>query len=105
LIGHRDDRRIVFGAAGLQLQECAMRSGAWIVVPVLIGVLLGGRTPALTRVDAVATAVLAGCWPGDSATPSPVTVTPYIGQDDASLPTTTPYPRCTPQPGVLPRAW
>src|SRR6266498_3736882 len=85
------------------------------VVPVLVSC-----APPLTYADARATAVVAGCWPGNMATPPAVTVMPpggttatpaattttLIGTPTSTpwptatrLPTTTPYPRCTPEPG------
>ena len=60
--------------------------------------------PARSYAGAVATARAAGCWPGNALPPAPVTVTP--GAWPATpLPTTTPYPRCTPEPGEAQRAW
>src|SRR6266545_1457673 len=80
---------------------------------------LAGCAAPPTQAEAQATAVVAGCWPGNVATPRAVTVTPNplsttptlatatAGPGTATatpwptatrLPTTTPYPRCTPGP-------
>jgi len=66
-----------------------------------------GTPPPLTFEQAQATALVAGCWPGNGHTPLPITVTPlggFVATPDAalptptSLPTSTTYPRCTPEP-------
>jgi hypothetical protein len=92
-------------------------------IPILILLvipLLASCTPPPTQAQAQATAVVAGCWPGNAATPRAVTVTPDLvvatptsaalttsgpGTPTATrwptathAPTTTPYPRCTPGP-------
>src|SRR6266545_2780495 len=93
-----------------------------VIVPVLVSC-----APPLTYADTRATAIVAGCGPGNMATPPAVTVTPdprfvtpsptatlgpgtptatldpgtptATSQPTATrLPTTTPYPRCTPGP-------
>jgi hypothetical protein len=77
-------------------------------------------SPPPTQAEAQATASIAGCWPGNVATPRAVTVTPALlatptltattttgTGTPTSTPwptprlgaTTTPYPRCTPRPG------
>gem|GEM_PF-1182280 len=91
-----------------------------IAILLVVLVALCGCTPPPTQAEAQATAVVAGCWPGNVATPRAVTVTPNPlvttptliatttsgpGTPTATrwptatrLPTTTPYPRCTPGP-------
>jgi len=78
-------------------------------IPLLMSsMLLTACGAGLTYRDAQATAVVAGCWPGNLATPPPQTVTPLAtappgapaaaSATPTALPTTTPYPRCTPGP-------
>ncbi len=101
-----------------------MRFLVFMVICFLAVPLLASCTPVLTQTQAQATAAVAGCWPGNGATPRAVTVTPnpalptptraivattgprtptatigpthLTGSGQAA--TTTPYPRCTPGP-------
>lgn len=80
--------------------------------------LLAGCGPALTYADIQATAQITGCWLDSYPTPRAVTVTPSgalatlpLGTilpgttPTATLPTTTPYPRCPAQPGTTQVPW
>jgi hypothetical protein len=91
-----------------------------ILMLLIVLLALAGCTPPPTQAEAQATAAVAGCWPGNGATPRAVTVTPNpllttptlaatattgLGTPTSTpwptatrLPTTTPYPRCTPGP-------
>lgn len=94
-------------------ERYTMRMRAHIILLLLLASLLASCKASVSFTEAQATAIVAGCWPGNMATPRAVTVTPYgaptattIGQmpnpalpTATRLPTTTPYPRCTPGPG------
>lgn len=82
---------------------------SWLASILLSVPLLAGCAPPLTQAAAQATAAVAGCWPGNVATPRAVTVTPdpLLATPSLAAPgaptatraaTTTPYPRCTPAP-------
>lgn len=82
---------------------------------------LAGCTPAVSYPDVQRTAQAGGCWPNRPAypTPPPVTVTPPVPltptpfgfrllpgvPSPTRLPTTTPYPRCSPSPGEELSPW
>ncbi len=80
---------------------------------------LSGCAAPQTYADTIATAQVAGCWPGNELPPPPVTVTPYGAPTPTApnttpadylptmtpLPTTTPYVRCTPAPGETQKPW
>src|SRR2546426_3760839 len=84
------------------------------LILLIVPIVLIGCAPPPTQAEAQATAVVAGCWPGNVATPRAVTVTPNPLLTTPTLaatvttgsgtptstpwPTTTPYPRCTPGP-------
>ena len=64
-----------------------MISWRWIVV---CSVLVSGCTPHATVADLAATAVVRGCWPGNTVPPAQIT---------------TPYAQCPPAPGETAKPW
>jgi hypothetical protein len=91
---------------------------ATVLVIALLPALLAACTTILTYAEAQATAQATGCWPDFYPTPRAVTVTPAGAPTveavpgvppgtaaPSALPTTTPYPRCAPQPGTTAVAW
>jgi hypothetical protein len=90
---------------------------ALYVLGVLTPLLASCKAPP-TYADVQATAQITGCWPDYYPTPRAVTVTPAgtfaLGASPTvlpgtptrtALPTSTPYPRCPPQPGETAVAW
>lgn len=93
---------------------------ALLLILLIVPLAGAGCAPPPTQAEAQATAAVAGCWPGNVATPRAVTVTPNpllamptltatvtTGPETPTstpwptavkAPTTTPYPRCTPGP-------
>src|SRR5215218_6507819 len=98
-------------------QNETMKRVSYLIL-LIVPIVLIGCAPPPTQAEAQATAVVAGCWPGNVATPRAVTVTPDPlltmptlaatvttgpGTPTATpwptatrAATTTPYPRCTP---------
>ncbi len=82
-----------------------MRLITLVLFNLLALTLAGCGAPLPTYAEVQATAQQTGCWPDPYPTPRPVTVTPVPDRPiGATLPTTTPYPRCAPPPASGPKA-